>query len=120
MLNFFHLVISSAERSVLYSGNYNPVLVRISIVVAIFASYASLLISQYISTTLAATVSHLWFAISSLCFGAGIGLVMEKLTQANGGRIGVQSEWSKEHHFSHYAAGHPFGGGKDMRDVAYV
>ncbi len=44
-MNFLHLVITPPESSLLYQGKYDPVLVGLSIVVAIFAAYASLLVS---------------------------------------------------------------------------
>jgi diguanylate cyclase (GGDEF)-like protein/PAS domain S-box-containing protein len=72
MLNFLHLVISPPESSVLYAGNYDPVLVSLSIVVAIFASYASLLVSQHVSTATAATTRRMWTAVGGLCLGVGI------------------------------------------------
>ena len=72
MLNLLHLVISPPESSVLYEGNYDPVLVTLSIVVAIFASYAALLVSQHVSTTSAATIRRMWVAVGGLCLGIGI------------------------------------------------
>lgn len=72
MLNFLHLVISPPESSVLYTGNYDPMLVSLSIIVAIFASYASLLVSQHVSTTATATARRMWIAVGGLCLGVGI------------------------------------------------
>lgn len=72
MLDLFHLVIPSPESSVLYTGSYDFVLVGLSVVVAIFASYASLVVSQYVSTTTTARARRLWIAIGGLCLGAGI------------------------------------------------
>jgi len=57
---------------VLYAGNYDPVLVSLSIVIAIFASYAALLVSQYVATTTTATVRRMWIAGGGLCLGVGI------------------------------------------------
>jgi len=72
MLNFLPLVITPPESSVLYRGSYDPVLVGLSIVVAIFASYASLLVSQHVSSTTTATSRRLWIAVGGLCLGIGI------------------------------------------------
>jgi len=72
MLNFLHLVISPPESSVLYAGSYDPVLVSLSIVVAIFASYAALLVSQHVSIATTATTRRMWIAGGGLCLGIGI------------------------------------------------
>src|SRR4030042_2206261 len=72
MLNFLHLVISPPESSMLSTGNYDPVLVSLSVVVAIFASYASLLVSQHVSTTATATTRRMWITVGGLCLGIGI------------------------------------------------
>jgi diguanylate cyclase (GGDEF)-like protein/PAS domain S-box-containing protein len=72
MLNFLHLVISPPESSVLYTGSYDPLLVILSIAVAIFASYASLLVSQHVSTSMMATTRRLWLVGGGLSLGCGI------------------------------------------------
>ena len=72
MLNFLHLVISPPENSVLYSGSYDPVLVSLSILVAIFASYAALLVSQHVSVATIAKIRRMWIAVGGLCLGVGI------------------------------------------------
>jgi diguanylate cyclase (GGDEF)-like protein/PAS domain S-box-containing protein len=72
VLDFLHLVLSPPESSVLYQGNYDPVLVILSIAVAIFASYASLLVSQHVSSTTTATTRRMWIAVGGLCLGIGI------------------------------------------------
>lgn len=71
-MNFLHLFISPPESSLLYAGNYDPVLVSLSIIIATFASYASLLVSQHISNATTATVRRLWIAGGGLCLGIGI------------------------------------------------
>lgn len=68
MLN---LIIAPPQGSVLYSGNYDFILVTLSLVVAIFASYAALLVSQYVATTTAIR-RRLWITGGSLCLGTGI------------------------------------------------
>ena len=72
MFNLLHLVISPPDNSLLYRGVYNPLLVILSISVAIFASYASLLVSQYVSTITKAKVRRLWTVGGGLCLGLGV------------------------------------------------
>ncbi len=72
MLNFLHLVISPPESSLLYTGNYDPLLVILSVVVAIFASYASLLVSQHVATSTTAATRRLWLVGGGLSLGGGI------------------------------------------------
>ena len=72
MFNFLHLVFFPPENSVLYTGNYEPVLVILSIFVAILASYASLMVSQHVSTITATKMRRLWIAGGGLCLGVGI------------------------------------------------
>lgn len=73
MLNFLQLTLTPPESSVLYRGNYDPVLVSLSVVVAIFASYAALLVSQHVSSSArTATSRRLWIAVGGLCLGVGI------------------------------------------------
>lgn len=68
----FSFVISPPESSVLYAGNYDFVLVSLSIGIAIFASYAALLVSQHVATTTIVTVRRMWIACGGLCLGVGI------------------------------------------------
>ena len=72
MPGFFHLVVSPPDGSVLYTGSYDPVLVTLSIAVAIFASYAALLVSQHVATATRASTARLWVAVGGLCLGVGI------------------------------------------------
>ncbi|MDO8770214.1 MAG: EAL domain-containing protein [Burkholderiaceae bacterium] len=72
MSDFFHLFIAPPDSSLLYTGHYDPVLVSLSIVVAIFASYASLLVSQHVASTPVAATRRMWMAIGGLCLGLGI------------------------------------------------
>ena len=69
MLN---LIISPPDSSLLYSGNYDFILVGLSIIVAIFASYAALLVSQHVTTATLIRAKYLWLAGGSLCLGIGI------------------------------------------------
>ena len=54
----------------LYVGIYDPVLVALSVIVAVFASYAALLVSRHVI----ATNNHrrIWLLAGGLCFGLGI------------------------------------------------
>ncbi|MFA7399709.1 MAG: MHYT domain-containing protein [Sideroxydans sp.] len=72
MQNFLHFVISPPESSLLYSGSYDALLVILSIAIAIFASYASLLVSQQISSNPKTKIQILWIAGGGLCLGIGI------------------------------------------------
>ncbi len=72
MLDFFRLVVSPPESSVLYTGSYDPVLVGLSVFVAILASYASLLVSKHVSTSTKTTTRRLWIIVGGLCLGVGI------------------------------------------------
>jgi diguanylate cyclase (GGDEF)-like protein/PAS domain S-box-containing protein len=72
MLDFFDITTVAPDRSLLYTGSYDSVLVSLSVVAAIFASYASLLVSQYVSTTTSVAARGRWIAIGGLCLGAGI------------------------------------------------
>lgn len=69
MLN---LMMSLPDGSVLYAGNYDFVLVSLSVTIAIFASYAALLVSQHVAITTNAATRRLWIAGGSLCLGIGV------------------------------------------------
>ncbi len=72
MRSFLQFFISPPDSSVLYTGNYDPVLVGLSVFVAILASYASLLVSHHVSTASAATARRMWITVGGLCLGIGI------------------------------------------------
>ncbi len=72
MLDSRLLVFSPPESSVLYTGNYDPVLVSLSIFVAILASYASLVVSEHVSTITRTKIRRLWIAGGGVCLGLGI------------------------------------------------
>ena len=72
MLNFLEIVLSPPESSVLYTGNYDPVLVSFSVIVAILAAYASLMVSQHVSTIKRSKLRRQWIAAGGLCLGIGI------------------------------------------------
>ncbi|MBI3481197.1 MAG: EAL domain-containing protein [Nitrosomonadales bacterium] len=72
MLDVLHLVISPPDSGSLYSGRYDPLLVGLSVAVAIFASYAALLVTQHIALTEKIATRRMWVAVGGLCLGAGI------------------------------------------------
>ncbi len=72
MLEFSPLVFAPPDSSLLYKGHYDSVLVVVSIVIAIFASYAFLLVSQHISANPPSRTKHLWTILGGVCLGAGI------------------------------------------------
>jgi len=69
---FVELVVAPPESSLLYTGHYDPVLVALSIVAAVLASYASLLVSQHILVSAAGETRRLWVTVGGLCLGVGI------------------------------------------------
>jgi diguanylate cyclase (GGDEF)-like protein/PAS domain S-box-containing protein len=72
MMDWLHLVVTPPASSLLYTGYYDPVLVTLSVSVAIFASYAALLVSQHVATASVAKTRRLWIAIGGFCMGIGI------------------------------------------------
>ena len=70
MLDFLHLVVAAPDSSLLYAGLYDPVLVTLSVVVAMFASYAALLVSRHVVAT--RTHRRIWLLVGGLCLGLGI------------------------------------------------
>ena len=68
--NILPLVVDAPDSSLLLAGSYNPVLVTLSLVVAMFASYAALLVARHA----VALKQHrgLWLCGGGLCLGLGI------------------------------------------------
>jgi diguanylate cyclase (GGDEF)-like protein/PAS domain S-box-containing protein len=60
------------DSSLLYTGHHDPVLVLLSVAVAIFASYAALLVSQQVARAPAPGTRRMWLAAGGLCLGLGI------------------------------------------------
>ena len=56
----------------LYTGSYDPVLVSLSVFVAILASYASLTVAEHVTSIVKPRTRHLWIAGGGLCLGLGI------------------------------------------------
>ena len=72
MLSFLDLVVAAPDASLLYTGHYDPILVGLSVATAIFASYASLLVSHQVSSSATAARRRQWVAVGGLCLGIGI------------------------------------------------
>jgi diguanylate cyclase (GGDEF)-like protein len=71
MWGLISFVRAPPDASLLYYGFFDPVLVCLSITIAIFGSYSALLVIQHLAggRTLA---RHLWRVTAGLCMGAGI------------------------------------------------
>ncbi|MES2149986.1 MAG: EAL domain-containing protein [Pseudomonadota bacterium] len=72
MLELLNLVTAAPPESLLYAGRYDPVLVCLSLVVAIFASYAALLVSHNVTAAGSAAARRSWLLVGGLCLGLGI------------------------------------------------
>lgn len=72
MPDFIQLFIAPPDSSLIYTGVYDPVLVSMSLVVAVLASYAALLVSLNLTQSLRGQARRLWFIVGSLCLGLGI------------------------------------------------
>ncbi|MBI3445095.1 MAG: hypothetical protein HY055_06995 [Magnetospirillum sp.] len=65
-------VTAAPDASLLYLGFYDPVLVGLSVVVAVFASYAALLVVQHVAVSRDDRARRWWTLVGGLCMGAGI------------------------------------------------
>ncbi|MFA6121551.1 MAG: EAL domain-containing protein [Sideroxydans sp.] len=72
MTPFLNLVLTPPADSVLYAGSYDYVLVSLSILVAVVASYAALLVSHFVSASTKPTLRKLWITGGGLSLGLGI------------------------------------------------
>ena len=72
MLNPLPFVFSPPDASLLYIGRYDPMLVALSVVLAIMASYATLQVFQRVATSTSPPARHLWIGVGGMCMGAGI------------------------------------------------
>jgi diguanylate cyclase (GGDEF)-like protein/PAS domain S-box-containing protein len=72
MFDYLILVLGAPDSSLLYQGHYNPLLVSLSVAVAIFAAYAALLVAQLLPTAATAARRGAWLAAGGLCLGLGI------------------------------------------------
>jgi len=60
------------DNSLLYIGQYNPLLVALSVLAAMLSAYAALLVSRRVEVTTAALARRLWIAAGGFAMGAGI------------------------------------------------
>jgi len=65
-------VFSPPDSSLLYAGQYDPKLVAFSVVMAIFAAYAALLVSRRVADCSGGPVRLAWIALSGVSLGCGI------------------------------------------------
>jgi diguanylate cyclase (GGDEF)-like protein/PAS domain S-box-containing protein len=72
MPNYLNLITAVPSSSLLYEGRYDALLVMLSVVVAIFASYAALLVSQHASGLASGARRRNWLMVGGLCLGLGI------------------------------------------------
>ena len=64
MPDFIHLFIAPPDSSLIYTGVYDAVLVAMSLVVAVLASYAALLVSLNITQPLTGQARRLWLIVA--------------------------------------------------------
>ena len=72
MLDFLRLDASPPDAAILYFGTHDPVLVGLSILVAVFGAYAALLVSQHVTNCLGRAIRAAWIVVGGLCMGAAI------------------------------------------------
>ncbi|MBS4097930.1 MAG: hypothetical protein KGZ83_13950 [Sulfuricella sp.] len=72
MLPTLQFLTQTPEYSLLYIGTYNPVLVGVSILIAVFASYAALDVAGQFNQASSRAAKALWLAVGSLAMGGGI------------------------------------------------
>lgn len=72
MPSYLHLTTSVPSSGLLYEGRYDPLLVLLSVVAAIFASYAALLVSRYAAGITSPTRRRAWVLVGGSCLGLGI------------------------------------------------
>jgi diguanylate cyclase (GGDEF)-like protein/PAS domain S-box-containing protein len=72
MPDYLQLVVGAPESSLLLVGRYNPVLVGLSVVIAIFASYAAFLVTACVMDASSAAARRCWLIAGGFCMGLGI------------------------------------------------
>jgi diguanylate cyclase (GGDEF)-like protein/PAS domain S-box-containing protein len=72
MPNYLQLITDAPPSSLLYEGRYDPLLVILSVVAAIFASYAALLVSQHVAGIASRPRRRAWLLVGGSCLGLGI------------------------------------------------
>ena len=72
MVASLSFVFSPPDSSLLYAGQYDLKLVAFSVVMAVFAAYGALLVSQRVAASTRPPVRLAWIALGGLSFGCGI------------------------------------------------
>lgn len=72
ILNALPSIFEAPKDNLLYVGKYDPLLVTLSIAIAILASYAALLVSRQVGQSNTKTTGYIWMLIGGLCLGLGI------------------------------------------------
>jgi len=72
MFDYLILVLDAPDSSLLYLGHYDRLLVLLSVAVAIFASYAALLVAQLLPAAANRARRAGWLAAGGGCLGLGI------------------------------------------------
>ena len=72
MLDFLQLILTPPNSSLLYEGQFDPLLVALSVTIAVFASYTALIVSHQIGASTIRSARHLWTGLGGLCLGTGI------------------------------------------------
>jgi len=72
MLEFLRVVSAAPDSSLLYVGHYDPLLVTLSVAIAVFASYSALLVASYVTGMQSKSHRRIWTGIGGLSMGAGI------------------------------------------------
>lgn len=72
MYKVLPLVLDPPESSLLYVGNYDTLLVGLSVGISILASYAVLLVAQLVSQSNNINYRYYWIGLGGVCMGAGI------------------------------------------------
>ncbi len=69
---YLQFLSQAPENSLLYAGTYNPALVGISLLIAVFSSYAALDVAGQLNHSASRIAKLLWLGVGSLAMGGGI------------------------------------------------
>jgi diguanylate cyclase (GGDEF)-like protein/PAS domain S-box-containing protein len=72
MFDYPLLLLQRPEQSLLYAGRYDPLLVVLSVGIAILASYASFVVAQQVAVGRTGARRLLWTLVGGLSMGAGV------------------------------------------------
>lgn len=65
------ILLSPPDSSLLYQGTYDPLLVALSVAVAVFAAAAALGVARQVAASQGLWARRLWIGVGGLCLGAG-------------------------------------------------